>query len=130
MTNPTKESVYSGVVSLCSLCIVSFISELNSLGLMAAYLEARTKEKICFVAGPEFGELAGHMLVIHKALYGLRSSASQFHEKFADTLLELGFAPTFANPDVWMRNAGDVYEYVCVYVNDLLVAMKDPKAFM
>jgi hypothetical protein len=36
------------------------LAELNNLGLMAgdvgnAYLEAYTKEKVCFTAGPEFG---------------------------------------------------------------------------
>ena len=38
-----------------------------------AYLEAHTKEKIAFHASPEFGPLAGHILIILKALYGLRS---------------------------------------------------------
>ena len=28
-----------------------------------------------------------------------------------------------------MRDAGDHYEYVCVYVDDLLAIMKDPEAF-
>ena len=95
-----------------------------------AYLEAKTKEKVGFTAGPEFGPLAGHTLLIYKALYGLRSSGARFHEKLADTLREQGFVPSFADPDVWMRDAGDTYEYVCVYVDDLLVAMKDPKSFM
>ena len=35
-----------------------------------AYLEATTKEKLYIVGGPEFQELQGHILVIHKALYG------------------------------------------------------------
>ena len=35
-----------------------------------AYLEATTKEKLYIVGGPEFEELQGHILVIHKALYG------------------------------------------------------------
>ena len=95
-----------------------------------AYLEACTKEKVCFIAGPEFGALAGHTFVIHKALYGLRSSGARFHEKFADTLSELGFRLTYADPDVWIRDAGDVYEFVCVYVDDLRAAMKNPKEFM
>ena len=39
-----------------------FLGELNGLETWAtdignAYLEAETKEKVCFVAGPEFGEL-------------------------------------------------------------------------
>ena len=36
-----------------------------------AYLEATIKEKIYIVAGTEFEELQGHILVIHKASSGL-----------------------------------------------------------
>jgi hypothetical protein len=39
-----------------------------------AYLEAKTTEKVCIKAGPEFGELQGNLLIIDKALYGLRLS--------------------------------------------------------
>jgi hypothetical protein len=58
--------------------MVAFLSELNGLDLWAtnignAYLEARTSELLVIIAGPEFGDLEGHMLVIYKALYGLRS---------------------------------------------------------
>jgi hypothetical protein len=61
--------------------MVAFLSELNGLDLWAtdignAYLEARTSELLFIVAGPEFGGLEGHMLVIYKALYGLHSSGS------------------------------------------------------
>ena len=138
-----KDSVYSSIVSLRSLHIICLIAELNGLILMAAdvgnaYLEAHTKEKICFIAGPEFKELvghpetkklAGHTMVMSKALYGLKSSGARFHTKFADTLREFGFKPTYADPDVWIRDAGDVYKYVGVYVDDLLVAMKEPEKF-
>ena len=34
-----------------------------------AYLEPTTKEKLYIVAGSEFEELHGHILLIHKALY-------------------------------------------------------------
>jgi hypothetical protein len=58
--------------------MVAFLSELNGLDLWAngignAFLEARTSELLFIVAGPEFGGLDGHMLVIYKALYGLCS---------------------------------------------------------
>jgi hypothetical protein len=59
--------------------MVAFLSELNGLDLWAtnignAYLEAKTPELLFIVAGPEFGDLEGHMLIIYKALYGLCSS--------------------------------------------------------
>ena len=63
------------------------------------------------------------------ALYGLRTSGARYHEKFAETLKDMGFFPCRMDPDVWLRDAGDHYEYVCVYVDDLLAIMKDPKAF-
>ena len=80
MTNVLKESNYSGVVSLRSMRIALLVGELNGLTPMVgdvgnAYLEAKTKEKVYFIAGPEFGELEGHTLIIYKALYGLRLSA-------------------------------------------------------
>jgi hypothetical protein len=35
---------------------------------------------VYFVAGPEFGELSRHTLLINKALYGLRTSGAQSNE--------------------------------------------------
>ena len=67
--------------------------------------------------------------MIEKALNGLRTSGARFHEKFAYTLRAMGFTPTYADPNVWMRDAGDVYECVVVYVDDILTALKDPDSF-
>jgi hypothetical protein len=33
-------------------------------------------------------------------------------------------------PDIWMREADGLYEYVAVYVDDLAFAMKDPEKFV
>jgi hypothetical protein len=71
--------------------MVAFLSELNGLDLWAtnisnAYLEARTSELLFIIAGPEFGDLEGHMLVIYKALYGLHSSGLHWHERFSACL--------------------------------------------
>ena len=131
LTAVPSESVYSGVVSLRSLRLVTFLAELNKLELWGAdignaYLEAKTKEQVYFVAGDEFGDLAGHVFLIDKALYGLRTSGARWHERFADTLRDMGFTPSKADPDVWMRAAGDCYEYIAVYVDDLAIAAKDP----
>ena len=134
LTDIPLESVYSGVVSLRGIRLLTFISELNGLDLWAtdignAYLEANTKEKVCIVAGPEFGNREGHILVIHKALYGLRTSGLRWHERFASCLRDEGFSPCKAEPDIWMRPNGDVYEYIAVYVDDLAMAMLRPKEF-
>ena len=54
-----------------------------------AYLEATTREKQYIVAGPEFEELQGHILVIHKALYGLKSSGLRWSQRIHNIMLEL-----------------------------------------
>ena len=41
----------------------------------------------------------------------------------------LGFVPTYADPNVWIRDAGDCYEYVVVYVNGTLTVLKAPDSF-
>ena len=84
LTDIPDDSVYSSVVSLRGLRILLFLAELNGLEVWGtdignAYLEAKTSERVCIYAGPEFGPLAGHTLLIHKALYGLRSSGAHWH---------------------------------------------------
>jgi hypothetical protein len=86
-------------------------------------------EQNYIVAGPEFGQLEGHYLIIVKALYGLHTSGLCWHECFADCLCNEGFSPCKAEPDIWMRLNGDLYEYVATYVDDLCLGMLDPKSF-
>ena len=55
LTPPSVESVYSGVVLMRQIRIVAVLAELDDLELYAvhignAYIEALTKEKICFTA--------------------------------------------------------------------------------
>jgi hypothetical protein len=113
--------------------MVAFLSELNGLDLWAtdignAYLEAKTSELLFIIASPEFGDLEGHMLVIYKALYGLRSSGLRWHERFSACLRDMDFFPCKAEPDIWMRRVNNHYEYIATYVDDLAICSKDPKA--
>ena len=136
LTKEPVESIYSGVVSSRRLRMVVFLSQLNDLEIWGAdvgnaYLEAYTDEKLCIIAGPEFKELQGHLLIMIKALYGTRSGGARWHDRLFDILQELKFKPSKADPDVWMRPepGGTCYEYIAVYVDDLAIAAKDPQAF-
>jgi hypothetical protein len=42
-------------------------------------------------------------------------------------LRELGFFPFKAEPDIWMRKKGSIYDYIAVYADDLAIAMKNSK---
>jgi Reverse transcriptase (RNA-dependent DNA polymerase) len=112
--------------------LVVFLAKLNSLELWGAdignaYLEAKTKEKVYISGGPAFGLLEGHTLLVDKDIYGLRSSGLCWHQRFADVLRAMGFIPRKAKADIWMRENNNLYEYIAVYVDDLLIAARNPK---
>jgi hypothetical protein len=133
--------VYSSAVSLRGVRLVTFIAELNKLEVWStdvgnAYLESYTQEKVYIVAGSEFTpfDLEGHVLLIDRALYGLKSSGLRWWERLADVLRDpdggLGFFPSRAETDIWMRDMGDHYEYICVYVDDLIICSRNPQAIV
>ena len=64
LTETPIDSVYSSVVPLRGIRLITFIAELNDLEVWCtdignAYLESYTKEKVYIIAGPEFGKLEG-----------------------------------------------------------------------
>jgi len=131
LTDTPIEDVYSGVVTIRSLRLVIFLAELNQLEIWGAdignaYLEADTKEKVYVIGDQGFGDLCGHTLIIRKALYGLKSSGKRWHERFVDVLRSEGFFVSKGDNDVWMRDMGDHYEYIAVYVDDLAIASRNP----
>ena len=91
-----------------------------------AYIQAYTQEKVYTVAGPEFGPYEGRILIVDKALYGLQSSGARWRAKLADDLISMGYVPTKADPDLWIKRVDDHYEYIGVFVDDLLIFSKDP----
>jgi hypothetical protein len=61
-------------------------------------------------------------MVVIKGLYGLKSSGRCWHDRLFEVLTDMGFFPFKAEPDIWMQAAGDHYEYIACYVDDLLIA--------
>ena len=135
-TQAPKSITYSSVVARDSVRICLLLAALNDLDIQAAdienaYLTAPCREKVWTVGGKEFGSNAGRNFKIVKALYGLKSSGAAFREHLARRLDEIGFWSSIADPDVWMRPAvkpdGEkYYEYMLVYVDDILCISEDP----
>jgi hypothetical protein len=140
-TEVPTESTYSSVVSRDSVRIAFTLAALNDLEVLSAdvqnaYLNAPTKEKVYSIAGPEFGSTnQGRPVLIIRALYGLKSSGARWRDHMAQTLREAGFESCRADPDVWMKpriTPGEVkyWEYVLIYVDDILVVSHDPQTTM
>ena len=129
LTNPDISDIYSGVVSIESVRWLFVIADLNGLEVIAAdvcnaYLNGKTNEKL--YTQIDYGKLKGKYLVIEKALYGLKTSAARWCDDISNTLFILGFVPSKADSEVWMRERDEYYEYVAVYVDDLIVVSKTP----
>ena len=139
-TDPPSSITYSSVVARDSVRIAFTIAALNGLDCMAcdignAYLNAPCREKIWCIAGREFGSEKGTVMVITRALYGLKSSGASWRAMFATTLADLGYVPTKADPDVWLRpkikkNGDDYYSMILVYVDDVLCFDESPQELM
>ena len=131
---------YSSVVSRESVRIAFLHAALNDLDVLGcdvtkAYLNAKCREKIWIRAGPEFGTDEGSVMIIRKALYGLKSAGKSWRSMLAESLEDLGWVNTIADPDVYRResvrkNGNRYYELLLVYVDDILVVSHDPKSTM
>ena len=129
-TEAPSSVTYSSVVSRASVRIAFLVAALNDLDVFAAdvgnaYLNAPCREKIWFVGGREFGSDEGAVMIISKALYGLKSSAAAWRAMVSQSLADLGYKSSMADPDVWLRpqvkpDGFKYYEYVLVYVDDIL----------
>ena len=103
-TKPPKAVTYSSVVSRDSVRIALLIAGLNQLDVLSgdiqyAYLTAPNKEKIYCIAGPEFGPDEGKVMLITRALYGLKSTGAAFRSFLALTLDDMNFKPSQVDPD-------------------------------
>jgi hypothetical protein len=136
-TEVPSELTYASVVSRDSVRIALTVAALNGLRIMLpcdiqnAYLTADCRERIWTRAGPEFGSEAGTIFLVKKALYGLKSAGAAFRALLAETLYNIGYVPTKADPDVWLRpavkpNGFEYYEVVLCYVDDVLSVSDDP----
>ena len=79
-----------------------------------AFLYGKTCKKVYVIMGPEFGpELEGKQMTVYKALYGLKSSSARYHEHMSVKLRSMGFKPSKADPDLYIKHLPDrSYEYI------------------
>ena len=139
-TDAPASITHSSVVSRDSVRMLLTIAALNGLEALGAdtqnaFLTAPTKEKIWIRAGPEFGSEEGKVMVVTRALHGLKSASASFRSYMASKLDDMGFKSSVADPDAWMRPAkkasGDeYYEYALMHVDDILAMSMKPEHIM
>ncbi|CAI7895648.1 unnamed protein product [Closterium sp. NIES-53] len=105
--------------------------ELHSLDFSTALLQGSLHEEIWLRRPPGFtGSFpAGTQWSLRRPLYGLRQAPCQWHDTLRTTLASLGFAPSTADPSLFLRTDTTLPPfYVLVYVDDLVFATADTEA--
>ena len=126
---------YASVVSRDSVRIALTIVALNNLKVFScdiqnAYLTVKCREKILTIPGPEFGSDAGKLMIILRALYGLKSRGAVFRALLAETLYDIRYTLSKADRDIWIWPAVkpygfEYYKMILCYIDDALSILHD-----
>ncbi|CAI7789400.1 unnamed protein product [Closterium sp. NIES-53] len=102
--------------------------ELHSLDFSTAFLQGSLHEEIWLRRPPGFTRLfpPGTQWSLRRPVYGLRQAPREWHDTLRTTLAALGFAPSTADPSLFLRTDTSLLPfYVLVYVDDLVFATAD-----
>ncbi|CAI7751484.1 unnamed protein product [Closterium sp. NIES-54] len=105
--------------------------ELHSLDFGTAFLQGSLHEEIWLRRPPGFTGLflTGTQWSLRRPVYGLRQAPREWHDTLRTTLGALGFAPSTADPSLFLRTDATLPPfYVLVYVDDLVFATGDTEA--
>ncbi|CAI5955600.1 unnamed protein product [Closterium sp. NIES-65] len=105
--------------------------ELHSLDFSTAFLQGSLHEEIWLRRPPGFtGSFPpGTQWSLRRPVYGLRQAPREWHDTLRTTLAALGFAPSTADPSLFLRtNTSLPSFYILVYVDDLVFATADTAA--
>ncbi|CAI7875951.1 unnamed protein product [Closterium sp. NIES-54] len=101
---------------------------LHSLDFSTAFLQGSLHEEIWLRRPPAFtGSFpAGTQWSLRRPVYGLRQALREWHDTLRTTLAAPGFAPSTADPSLFLRTDATLPPfYVLVYVDDLVFATAD-----
>ncbi|CAI7779109.1 unnamed protein product [Closterium sp. NIES-53] len=102
--------------------------ELHSLDFSTAFLQGSLHEEIWLRRPPGFTESfpPATQWSLRRPVYGLRQAPREWHDTLRTTLAALGFAPSTADPSLFLRTDTSLASfYILVYVDDLVFATAD-----
>ncbi|CAI5954096.1 unnamed protein product [Closterium sp. NIES-65] len=102
--------------------------ELHSLDFSMAFLQGSLDEEIWLRRPPGFTGTfpPGTQWSLRRPVYGLRQAPREWHDTLRTTLAALGFAPSTADPSLFLRTDTSLPPfYILVYVDDLVFATAD-----
>lgn len=108
--------------SLLTLC-GALKYNVKHLDIKTAFLHGDIKEDL-YVKQPKGFVKQGYehyVYKLHKALYGLKQASKSWNDKLNDVLVKNEFERSSADPCLYVKNIGEQYLYLLVYVDDILI---------
>ncbi|CAI7866247.1 unnamed protein product, partial [Closterium sp. NIES-54] len=127
---------FSPILKMTTLGVLLHVAaqrdnKLHSLDFSTVFLQGSLHEEILLRRPPGFTESfpAGTQWSLQRPVYGLRQAPREWHGTLRTTLAALGFAPSSADPSMFLRTDTSLSPfYVLVYVDDLVFATADTEA--
>eukprot|EP00957_Ditylum_brightwellii_P126868 9670932-Ditylum_brightwellii.AAC.1 len=104
----SKHTTYLSTIKDVSVRLLMLAAVKNGLNITTAdignaFCTAPCTEKIWSIAGDEFSEKKGLVIVLRRALYGLKTASALFNKFLGDFLQEMGYFPSHADQDLWLE---------------------------
>ena len=120
---------YSPVANMASIRVFFSLCagqgyEIEQVDVDTAFLNGVLSDQV-YMELPEGLEIDGNVVCkLRKALYGLKQAANVWHKTVRAVFDSMGFTPSGADQCVYVKTDGSGFVYVCLYVDDMLIAAK------
>ena len=96
------------------------------------FFTAPCAENIWFTCGQEFGAKFGAVVVLKRALYGLKTASNSFHNFFGELLRYIGFTSSRADQDLLISKSNEYYgyNYITSRIDAIIIAEKNQSKYM
>jgi hypothetical protein len=102
--------------------VARYDMELHQMDIKTAFLNAELDREVYAHPAQGSGVPRDKVLLLKRAVYGLRQAPRAWYERLKEHLVSFGFEPSGADPSLYVLNKDGMRCYLLVYVDDLLCA--------
>jgi len=109
------------IITILSL-VASSRWEIHQMNVKSAFLNGDFTEEIYMQqpSGFIFAESSSLVCKLHKSLYGLKQTSRAWYDKIDAYFLNNGFKRCISDPNLYVKNFGDNFLIIVLYVDDLI----------